>query len=183
MLYEFLQNNIDGIIVGFLTGPVVTGIITFIIWAVRLCIVRNSEYSGLWEQLIFPYGDDTYTEIPVKRDFYNMKHKKMKYSGKLIINISGTIQRDYPKIGRKWDMEGYLDGNVLTIIYQSQEGQKSRGCIYLTLYKDYEFRGFYLEEHRDGAIDKTPLILRKIDKRENGYDFSRCNEVFKGDGR
>lgn len=29
------------------------------------------------------------------------------------------------------------------------------------LYNDFEFRGYYLEEHKDGTIDKTPLIIKK----------------------
>ena len=36
--------------------------------------------------------------------------------------------------------------------------------IYKKLFADFEFRGYYLEEHSDGTIDKTPLIIKKKGK-------------------
>ena len=113
---------------------------------------------------IFDNSNDTYEGKAIKIDTYKVRHQKTKYSGKLVINISGIITRDFPtnQKHRKWDFSGYLEGSVLTILYQSsQEGQKSRGCIYVKLFKDFEFRGYYLEEHEDGKIDKTPVIIRK----------------------
>lgn len=105
-------------------------------WFANKCLLyyntRSSKYSGKWIQSIYTKAD--FSGTPIKQDIYNIKHKKTNYSGKLIINIEGTISRSYPKIQshRKWDIIGYLDGDILTILYQAQEGQKSRGCIYAT---------------------------------------------------
>lgn len=178
MLLDVIMDNVGVLITGVITGVISTGIVVWITSVYQTFKSRHSEYSGLWEQLIFPYNDENYEEVPRKRDFYDMQHKKMRNTDKLVINIFGTIQRDYPQRSKEWDINGYLDGDVLTILYQSKAGQKSRGCIYLILYKDYEFRGFYLEEHKDGTIDKTPLILRKLKDKSEGYDFSKRNETF-----
>lgn len=163
-MITWIQNNMDGLIVG-----VITGIVVLIIgWFANKCLLyyntRSSKYSGKWIQSIYTKAD--FSGTPIKQDIYNIKHKKTNYSGKLIINIEGTISRSYPKIQshRKWDIIGYLDGDILTILYQAQEGQKSRGCIYAKLYTDFEFRGYYLEEHKDGTIDKTPVIIKKDQK-------------------
>jgi len=124
---------------------------------------RKSEYTGKWNQFIYKQDDDNYQGEVIKQDQYDIKHAKVMYSGKLVANIHGTIQRVSPAVQahRRWDCIGYLDGDVLTILYQSMEAQKSRGCIYLRLTGDFEFRGFYLEEHKDGTIDKTPVIIKK----------------------
>ncbi len=84
----------------------------------------------------------------------------------MTVNIVGTISRVTPEEQnhRQWDVIGYLEGNVLTMLYQAKEAQKSRGCIYVKLFADFEFRGYYLEEHSDGTIDKTPLIIKKKGK-------------------
>ncbi len=125
--------------------------------------IRKSDISGWWEQLIYENDDDAYEKSVVKRDYYRLKHTKTRYSGNLIINIKGKIRRAEPESERKWDVLGYLDGDILTMIYQSgKQSQKSRGCIYVKLIPDDEFRGFYLEEHEDGVIDKTPLVIRKV---------------------
>lgn len=125
--------------------------------------IRRSKYTGKWDQLIYLQGDDTYQGGVVKQDQYEIKHMKLRYSGHLVINIRGTIRRVSPpdQAHRRWDCIGYLDGDILTILYQSMEGQKSRGCIYLRLIKDFEFRGYYLEEHKDSTIDKVPVIIKK----------------------
>lgn len=125
---------------------------------------RNSAYNGTWEQLIYENNDVNCQGEIIKRDLYEIKHIRSKRTDKLVINMTGTIKRVYPieQSARIWDFFGYLDGDVLTIMYQSQEGQKSRGCIYLKLAPDFLFHGYYLEEHIDGTIDKTPLILKKV---------------------
>ena len=133
----------------------------------------RSGYTGKWEQLIYdplkPYEGE-----PEKIDIYRMKHFRYKYSGKLRKNIKGSIVGVFPKDRkkRKWKFYGYLDGNILTIIYQSKSGQKSRGCIYLRFVRDNNeefFKGYYLEEHDgpENIIDKTPLILRKIGRNKH----------------
>lgn len=55
------------------------------------------------------------------------------------------------------------------MLYQAKEAQKSRGCIYVKLFADFEFRGYYLEEHSDGTIDKTPLIIKRRESSMSGY--------------
>lgn len=162
-MINWIQTNLDALIVGIVTGLLVAFIgfaTNKFIWIFK---ISKSKFSGEWEQYIFADDNNTYEGVPIKKDVYKLKHKKISYSGKLVINIEGTIKRDSPseQNHRKWDFIGYLDGDILTILYQSQEGQKSRGCIYVRLFKDFEFRGYYLEEHRDGTIDKTPLIIKK----------------------
>lgn len=155
-------------ITGIIAGVIATFIATFIVFVIKKAIesakMKHSEYTGQWDQLIYKNEDVLYEGEVIKRDRYNISHIKLLYSGKLIINIKGTIQRKFPleQNHRRWDCIGYLDGDVLTILYQSDEAQKSRGCIYLRLENDFEFRGYYLEEHRDGMIDKTPVILKKV---------------------
>lgn len=160
----WIQDQANGLVVGLISGLLVSLIcvaIRKLIWRIQIGI---SQFSGEWEQQIFDSSNDTYEGNAIKIDTYKIKHQKTKYSRKLVINISGIITRDFPieQKHRKWDFSGYLDGDVLTILYQSsQEVQKSRGCIYVKLFKDFEFRGYYLEEHKDGKIDKTPVIIRK----------------------
>lgn len=150
---------------GFIVGIITSGSVTFAAWLIKelvqLCAHKSSKYTGQWMQMIYERND--YSGTPIKQDMYYIKHKKIRYSGKQVINVEGTIERSYPENQkhRKWDVFGYLEGGVLTLLYQSQEGQKSRGCIYAKLYTDFEFRGFYLEEHKDGRIDKTPVIIKK----------------------
>lgn len=160
-MLEWIQSNFNGLIVGIITGFIVSIVCFMLNQLVCIVKIRNSKFSGEWEQLIF--NNNYYEGNPIKRDVYKLKHKKIRYSGKLIINIEGTIIRIFPQDQkhRKWDFIGYLEGEVLTILYQAQEGQKSRGCIYVKLYNDFEFRGYYLEGHKDGTIDKTPLIIKK----------------------
>lgn len=171
---QFVSDIMTGLITGLISG-IVTGLIVAIIihlikqkyWKIK---IGKSLYSGCWVQKIYKNDDDDYSGEPIKIDEYLVDHKKFKYTGKLTINISGTIRRLYPtnQSNRTWDFLGYLDGDVLTILYQSKEGQKSRGCIYVKLQyhqteKD-DFRGFYLEEHKDGTIDKNPLIICKVEE-------------------
>ena len=160
-MWLWITNNRDGLIVGIITSIIVTFGVWFIKNGIQLYVNRSSKYSGKWIQMIYERND--YSGIPVKKDVYNIKHKRIRYAGKLVINVEGRIKRSYPENQnhRKWDVIGYLEGDVLTLLYQSQEGQKSRGCIYAKLYTDFEFRGFYLEEHKDGRIDKTPVIIKK----------------------
>ena len=154
-------NNIDGLIIGVVTSILVSIIGWLVKQGILIMVNKSSKYSGKWIQLIYEHNN--YSGIPIKKDIYCIKHKKIRYSGKLVVNMEGTIERFYPEFQkhRKWDVIGYLQGDVLTLLYQSQEGQKSRGCIYARLYTDFEFRGFYLEEHKDGRIDKTPVIIKK----------------------
>lgn len=152
-----------GILITFLVG-IVTGIIaTMIVSGIKLLIyykkVRKSNLSGEWEQKIY----DLTTNECMKTDIYNMKFVDYKDSGLLHINVTGTIKRVQPLTQghRRWQFKGYLEGDVLTILYQSQRGVKSRGCIYARLVDDFKFEGIYLEEHIDGKIDSTHLVLTK----------------------
>lgn len=124
--------------------------------------VRSSIYTGWWEQCIYEIGDNNCEGNVVKTDYYLLKHSKNKYSGKLVINIEGTIRRKNPSTGRAWNVSGYLADEVLTLLYRAHEGQKSRGCIYVKMKSNDDYQGFYLEEHQDGMIDKIPLIIRKV---------------------
>lgn len=160
---KIISSNVESFTVGIFSGIVVTFIIPYI---ARRLKEHSSKFSGYWEQLIYEKGDDNYKGSAIKIDYYKLRHVKLRYSGKLVQNITGEIKRKKPKIGRKWEIFGYLDGDILTMIYQSEEGQKSRGCIYVKMQPDYEFQGFYLEEHKDGVIDKTPLIIRKVQDKK-----------------
>ncbi|MGN8753438.1 hypothetical protein [Blautia sp. HCP3S3_C4] len=159
-IISWIWDNRDGII-----ASIVAAIICWVIKkALEIIQIKKSIYSGNWEQLI--YDNNDYTGEPIKRDIYKLKHKKLRYSGKMTVNIVGTISRVSPEKQkhRKWHVIGYLEGNILTMMYQAKEAQKSRGCIYVKLFADFEFRGYYLEEHSDGTIDKTPLIIKKKGK-------------------
>lgn len=156
------------------TIGIITGLITsFIPWCAnkiyQFFLTGKSKFSGNWEQQIYRLGDNDYSGDVIKRDKYSLKHVRIKYTGKAVINITGTIQRLYPQSQnhRLWNFVGYLSNDIMTIIYDSAEGQISRGCIYLRLThkddgEDY-FQGYYLEEHSPGVIDKVPVILRKSD--------------------
>ena len=159
-ILSWIWDNRDGII-----ASIVAAIICWLIKkALELIKINKSIYSGIWEQFI--YDKDNYSGKPIKNDIYKLKHKRLRYSGKMTVNIVGTISRVTPEEQnhRQWDVIGYLEGNVLTMLYQAKEAQKSRGCIYVKLFADFEFRGYYLEEHSDGTIDKTPLIIKKKGK-------------------
>ena len=133
-ILSWIWDNRDGII-----ASIVAAIICWLIKkALELIKINKSIYSGIWEQFI--YDNDN-------------------YSGKPISRVTPEEQNH-----RQWDVIWYLEGNVLTMLYQAKEAQKSRGCIYVKLFADFEFRGYYLEEHSDGTIDKTPLIIKKKGK-------------------
>ena len=161
-MFGLAPDKIQEFIVAIISGLIVAGLIASANKIVDWINIKTSKYSGKWWQYI--YDNFEYEGEPIKTDIYHIKHRKAKYTGKLTVNITGTIKRVKPESHnhRKWDIIGYLDGDVLTIIYQSYEGQKSRGCIYVRLYGDFEFRGFYLEEHKDGTIEKLPLIIKKM---------------------
>lgn len=166
MMITWISNNLSGIIVGIISSGIVMAIGGAVKNYLNSRKIRKSGYTGKWDQFIYAKGDDMYQGEIIKRDQYELKHTKMRYTGKLVTNIHGTIRRVFPldQTHRRWDCVGYLDDEILTILYQSMEPQKSRGCIYLRLYKDFEFRGFYLEEHEDSTIDKTPVIIKKAVK-------------------
>ena len=165
---QWFITNWNDFIMGIITGLLTTGLIALASTLYQDFVNRKSQFSGKWEQLIYKSGDDTYSGPIIKRDIYELKHIKLKRTGKIAVNVTGTIQRQMPdnQRHRKWDFIGYLDGNILTILYESAEAQVSRGCIYLILSRDKDgrdrFRGFYLEEHQHGVIDKTPLVIQKL---------------------
>lgn len=163
-MLDWICANFNGILVAIITTAICGGA-TFVIGKLfGLMKKRESEYTGEWEQLIYENGDNDCQGKPIKQDRYELKHSKHRRSDSLVVNVRGTIRRIVPVASnnRQWKFIGYLDGNVLTILYQANEGQRSRGCIYLKLVSDFQFKGYYLEEHKDGTIDKTPLIIRKV---------------------
>lgn len=164
MIRAWINANSGGIIAGVISSCIVCLVCFFLKKFINFIKIGQSEFTGTWRQFIYAPDDTDYKGEIVKEDKYEIKHSKLKYAGKLVTNVRGTIQRVSPtdQGHRRWDCIGYLDGEVLTILYQSMEAQKSRGCIYLRLFKDFEFRGYYLEEHKDGLIDKTPVIIRKV---------------------
>lgn len=164
-MLEWICANINGILVGII-GSAIFAIITLVIRKSYSSLKSGkSEYTGEWEQFIYEDGDDDCQGDPIKTDKYELIHSKHRRSRNLV-NIHGTIKRILPSTpnDRQWKFIGCLEGDILTILYQANEGQKSRGCIYLRLVSDFQFKGYYLEEHKDGTIDKTPLIIRKVRK-------------------
>lgn len=141
--------------------------------------VRSSIYTGWWEQHIYKIGDDNCSGKVVKTDYYLLKHSKNKYSGSLVINIEGIIRRMEPRTGRAWNVSGYLADEVLTLLYRAHEGQKSRGCIYVRMKSNDDYQGYYLEEHQDGKVDKTPLIIRKVTDAEKIKSLTEWNKKAK----
>lgn len=172
---DFLYNNVGG----FISSGIIAFITFLIDYLYRNRGIRSSIYTGWWEQCIYEVGDDDCKGKLLKVDYYLLKHSKSKYSGDLVINIEGTIRRRKPKEGRTWNVSGYLADNILTLLYRAHEGQKSRGCIYAKMKSNDDFQGFYLEEHQDGKIDKTPLIIRKINDAEKIKSLNRWNKDLK----
>lgn len=161
--------NVLADVLSMLAIPLLIGLIKL---ACDFIASMRSGFTGKWEQLIYD-PSTPYEGKPTKKDIYYMKHYRFKHSDKLRKNVKGRIVGKEPddRKKRKWDFYGYLDGNVLTIIFQSDTGQKSRGCIYLKYVRFNEkdvFKGYYLEEHDNpgNSIDKTPLILRKIERKK-----------------
>lgn len=107
-MLEWIQSNFNGLIVGIITGFIVSIVCFMLNQLVCIVKIRNSKFSGEWEQLIF--NNNYYEGNPIKRDVYKLKHKKIRYSGNLVINIEGTIIRIFPQDQkhRKWDFIGYL---------------------------------------------------------------------------
>lgn len=158
---QWIQENINGIIVGLIPG-IILGIPHCVSKVWKHLKMRRSAFTGWWEQLIYDKDDEQCTGTPVKTDYYYLRHVKNKYTGDLVINMEGEIWRRLPYEGRVWNVCGYLADDVLTLLYRAREGMKSRGCIYVKMQSNDEFKGFYLEEHEDGKIDKTPLIIKRV---------------------
>ncbi len=164
-------------------GFISSGVIAFAGFLIKYIYQNRGIYSsihtGWWEQCIYKIGDNSCTGDVVKTDYYLLKHSKNKYSGNLVINIEGTIRRKEPTTGRAWNVSGYLADEVLTLLYRAYEGQKSRGCIYVKMKSNDDYQGFYLEEHQDGKIDKTPLIIRKVTDEEKIKYLNKWNKETK----
>lgn len=118
---------------------------------------RNSEYSGTWTDEIFEKGK---SETVIKRDEFKIKHNKRNHT------IEGTIKRIFPveQNHRAWHSNGVIDGRYFILSFWSADMQKSNGCIYAKLIDDYEYKGYYLEEHAD-TIDMTPITIKKSRER------------------
>lgn len=175
VIWDFLVANLGG----FVTSALVAVGGFLIKYILDRREIRVSPNTGWWEQCIYDIGDDNCEGDIVKKDYYLLKHSKNKYSGKLVINIEGTIRRKEPNVGRMWNVSGYLSDEVLTLLYRAYEGMKSRGCIYVKMQGNDDYKGFYLEEHHDGKIDKTPLIIRKINDEEKIKELNEWNKEMK----
>ena len=167
--------NIIEYIITFVIGVIVTLFTEyFITRRVDSKNERKSDYTGYGRQRIFLPNDIECKGECIKEDIYNLKHyetngrqRNRRIHG-MNVNLHGEIFRVRPKSQqREWRFIGYLADEVMTILYEPKsKRKKSRGCIYLKKIRDEStgndfFRGFYLEEHRDGSIDKTPLTLTK----------------------
>ena len=162
-MINWIRYNGDALIIGIITGLIVA-MVLHLCNVLRLIIKnRESDLTGEWVQNIYAVNDKKYQGEIVKSDTYKLKHMRIFETDEISININGTIERTFPQNqnDKRWTFIGCYSGNVLTILFQSKEGQRSRGCIYAKLIGSYEFRGFYLEEHKDGTIDKVPLIIKK----------------------
>lgn len=113
---------------------------------------KSSEYSGIWYDEIY---DIKNPNVVVKRDEFNIRHNKKDHT------ITGTISRYFPEEQkhRKWSMNGVIYDRYVIISFWRIGPQKSNGCIYAKLSDDNIYDGFYLEEHEQGQIDKTPIRL------------------------
>lgn len=151
----------------------------------------HSPFSGVWGQFIYRKGDDEYGGKVVKRDEYILTHlTQKKYPAHLIINIKGSIFRirdtDPYKIGnregRKWECIGYCDNNILMFFYKALEPDDTKGCVFVKLSRDGEYRGYYIADHTQSddtrQIDKTPVILKKMHTRYAVFDWD--NTVRRG---
>ena len=133
-------------------------IIGAIIWAVvgklysYLRFYKDSEYSGLWEDIIPAKSDGT----PEKHDEFKIKHNKRTNT------ISGEVKRTFPQhqTARNWKMNGVIHDGYFIASFWHEGPQKSNGCIYAKLTEDNRYDGYYLEEH-NGIIDQTAIILKK----------------------
>lgn len=118
-------------------------------------LFRKSPYSGTWEDEIMNSNEEI-----EKRDTYQIKHNRRTNE------IKGTISRYQPvdQNHRKWKMVGKIDGNYIIFSFWSEiSTHKSHGCVYLKHAEDNVFEGYYLEDHKDGKIDKTHIRLKKKD--------------------
>lgn len=115
---------------------------------------RKSPYSGVWEGEIMNNKGQV-----EKRDTYKVKHNRRTNE------LSGYIRRMKPidQNYRKWKMMGKIDGDgyILFVFSSMVSTHRSRGCAYLRHKEDNVFEGYYLEDHRDGKIDKTQIRLVK----------------------
>lgn len=163
--------NYISLVIGVIAGIIGNVIYNYVRERQKLRKIKLSVNTGWWEQII--YNPETpYCGEPEKIDYYFIEHSKTLYAGELNINIEGRIRRRYPLSDRRtWKVCGYLADDVFTLLYRADEGQKSRGCIYVKMRHEGYYEGYYLEEHLDEEkgveiIDKTPLILRKVKDSE-----------------
>ena len=153
MLYElFLTPDFwSGVLASALVAAFGAVLKKFYEW---LRLYRQSPYSGKWEDEI--YANDQRNDV-VKRDTYNIKHNKKDGT------LTGTIRRTQPhnQSNRNWNLRGVINKNhIIIVFWTSDPMKKSNGCIYAKHIGDYEYEGYYLEEH-DSKIDKTPIKLIK----------------------
>lgn len=95
----------------------------------------------------------------IKRDIYKIKHNRKTNE------LRGHIKRYFPEDQsyREWEMVGKVDGDgyILICFWSKVKTYKSRGCIFTRHKGDNIFEGYYLEDHKDGKIDRTPIRLKK----------------------
>ena len=144
---DWIQNNQNNLAVGLIVGlipMILTSFIKFSIYCWKNFKVRKSPFTGWWEQFIYEDDDEQCKGKVIKNDYYYLKHVKNKYPGNLVINMEGKIRRKLPKVGKAWNVCGYYEGEILILLYRAHEGMRSRGCIYVKMQSNDDFRGFYL---------------------------------------
>ena len=117
-------------ILSLLAIPFALEILKLLIEGIQLLL--HSGFTGRWEQFIYD-PKSPYVGTPVKVDYYRMWHFGFSNSNKLRKNIKGTIRRKAPnnESNRKWKFYGYLDGDILTIIYSFANGRNLCNIIYV----------------------------------------------------
>lgn len=152
-----MQSYIIGFIIGLLSGVAASAVWSF----VHECIedrrhYRKSPLTGEWEDEIW-FEKDPFTIE--KRDRFFLRHNTKTNK------IEGEIKRYYPSTQnhREWYCSGKVDQSFLLIYFWSKDlTQRSNGSIYAKLQSsDRSYQGYYLEEHKDGTIDKTPIRIYK----------------------
>ena len=82
-ILQWIIANRDGLIAGILTGIFTSVFISLVKGFIMQLLSLHSSYSGVWEQDIYPIGDDNYQKEPVKKDTYNLKHYKTNHNCRL----------------------------------------------------------------------------------------------------
>jgi HAD superfamily phosphoserine phosphatase-like hydrolase len=143
---------IKGIVIALLAG-IIASIVKYIF------LYKQSKYTGQWKSEIYDEKG-----LIVKRDFYYLKHNKITKT------LKGKGCRYIPssQAHRRWKLNGILNGEHLIIAFNADDGQKSDGCVYTKMKKDYVFEGNYLriDNNNENVIKKIGIKITKNTKKE-----------------